>query len=79
MGRQIQSDKPPRSFGDLHAQQRLAPLAKFRTFRDKTQPIEVHVRATDYRDEPLSGPNQILVDNIALQTREADRASRLGY
>ena len=79
MEAQNRSDEPPRSFGNLHAQQRLAPFTKLGTLRNETQPVEVHVCTADYSDEPLSRPDEVVVDDVTLQACQADSAGWLGY
>ena len=61
------ADVPSWLLRNLYAQQCFSSLSEFRTFRDKAQSVEVHVRAADDGDELLLCADKLVVENVALQ------------
>lgn len=58
----------------LDTQQRFAALAELCTLGDEPESVKVHIRAADDGDELLLSADELVVDNIAFQAREGERA-----
>lgn len=59
---------PSRTFWDINTQENLSPFSQCRAFGDEPQTVKVHVRAADNGDKFLLGANEVVINDVSLQS-----------